>query len=243
MQVVEVVRHDQTDAEHFAALQAFCREIGKLPAPVRSEPGFLVNRALIPYLLEALVLMEEGLAPEAIDQAAVEFGMPMGPIELADQVGLDIGLDVGKMLIAALDKPMAELPDWFVQKVDAGEVGKKAGKGFYRWKGGKPQKATKQAQRQQAPSEETADRLLLPLLDACVACLREGVIEDADLLDATLIFATGFAPFRGGPLQYARARGADALVGRLKALAERHGERFQPDPGWSALQTDDVSRR
>nr|WP_276570846.1 3-hydroxyacyl-CoA dehydrogenase family protein [Halochromatium glycolicum] len=230
-----------------------------MPAPVRSYPGFLVNWALIPYLLEALVLMEEGLAPEAIDQAAVAFGMPMGPIELADQVGLDIGLDVGRMLIEAVDKPMAELPDWLVQKVAAGEVGKKAGQGFYRWRHGKPRKAAEAAPGKPAPSnqassnqetskpasskpatsEEITDRLLLPLLDACVECLREGVSEDADLLDGTLIFATGFAPFRGGPLHYARTRGADALVGRMKALAERHGERFQPrSPGWSALQTN-----
>jgi 3-hydroxyacyl-CoA dehydrogenase / enoyl-CoA hydratase / 3-hydroxybutyryl-CoA epimerase len=231
MQVVEVVHHDATAETTRARLNAFCGDIGKLPVPVQSYPGFLVNRALMPYLLEALVLLDEGMAAESIDQAALDFGMPMGPLELADHVGLDICRDVGAMLIDAVDKPMPALPDWFRRKVEAGDLGKKTGQGFYRWQGGKPQKSAPPA----APGPDTADRLLLPLLDACVECLRAGVVANADIVDGALVFATGFAPFRGGPLHHAQRRGVDAVVARLHALAEHYGERFRPDPGWSAL--------
>ncbi len=231
MLVVEVVRHEATDTGTAEALQAFCTRIGKLPVPVRSYPGFLVNRALMPYLLEALVLIEEGIAKETIDQAARGFGMPMGPIELADQVGLDICLDVGRMLKASLAKPMPELPEWLEQKVENGALGKKTGQGFYRWKEGQPQKEKGAP----GPTEAMTDRLMLPLLDACVECHREGVVEDPDLIDGALIFGAGFAPFRGGPIHYAGRRGMEGIIARLKDLAKEHGRRFEPDPGWAKL--------
>lgn len=231
MLVVEVVRHDGTDATTVDALRAFCNRIGKLPVPVASYPGFLANRALMPYLLEALVLLGEGVKQETVDQAALDFGMPMGPIELADQVGLDICLDVGRMLTASVAKPMPELPDWLERKVERGELGRKSGQGFYRWRQGKPQKEKGVP----TPAGDITDRLMLPLLDACVECRREGVVDDPDLIDGALIFATGFAPFRGGPIHYARARGIEAIVGRLEGLAKAHGNRFEPDPGWAKL--------
>lgn len=231
MQLVEVVAHDQASASTLAQARRFVGRIDRLPAPVSSAPGFLVNRALTPYLVETICLLDEGVDAEAIDQVAVDFGMPMGPVELADQVGLDICLDVADMLRERLDVAQPATPAWLRRKVKAGELGRKSGKGLYSWKENKPQKRD----RFEPAPEDTLDRLILPMLNACQACLRERVMEDADLLDGAMIFATGFAPFRGGPMHYAHARGEDEIVSRLQQLRNRHGERFVPDAGWNPV--------
>ncbi|MDF1726491.1 MAG: 3-hydroxyacyl-CoA dehydrogenase NAD-binding domain-containing protein [Sulfitobacter sp.] len=231
MDLVEVVRHEGTADDVTRRLAAFCGAIGKLPVQVMDYPGFLVNRALMPYLMEALVLMEEGVPKEVIDTAAIRFGMPMGPVTLADQVGLDICLHVAESLREALDKPMADTGGMLREKVEAGNVGKKSGQGFYDWSDGTPRP---DADLDGAPDDLT-DRLILPMLDACVECLRKDIVKDADKVDGAIIFATGFAPFRGGPLHYARARGPQDINDRLQELASRHGERFSPDPGWKDL--------
>ena len=238
MMVVEVVAHDQLDTGVYEQALSFTRAIGKLPVPVQSYPGFLVNRALMPYLLEAVVLLDEGVDKAVIDQAAVDFGMPMGPVELADQVGLDICVHVARVLRDALHSPMAEIPQWLHDKVERGELGRKSGQGFYSWKQGKAKKEAPGAAANGKPEDTAAlaDRLLLPLLNACIECYRQGVIRDLDHLDAAMIFATGFAPFRGGPMHYARTRGIPQIVAALKALADKHGERFTPDPGWQDIQ-------
>jgi 3-hydroxyacyl-CoA dehydrogenase/enoyl-CoA hydratase/3-hydroxybutyryl-CoA epimerase len=231
MQLVEVVSHDEAAPETLDAARAFTVAIDRLPALVRSAPGFLVNRALTPYLLEALVLLDEKIAPETIDAAAEGFGMPMGPIALADQVGLDVCLEVARVLRHGLPQSFAEVPAAIEQKVERGELGRKTGKGLYTYKNGKPQKRARPA----APDGEIADRLILPLVNACVACLREGVAADEETVDAALVLGAGFAPFRGGPLRYARTRGVAETVAALERLATRHGERFAPDAGWAAL--------
>ncbi|MFZ1092572.1 MAG: 3-hydroxyacyl-CoA dehydrogenase NAD-binding domain-containing protein, partial [Xanthobacteraceae bacterium] len=231
MQLVEVVSHDQAAPDVLARARAFLGRIDRLPASVKSAPGFLVNRALTPYMLEAVVMLAEGTRRETIDAAALSFGMPMGPIELADQVGLDICLHVGESLKASLDRPMPELSQLLRTKVELGELGRKTGKGFYTWKNGEAVKERNAP----PPSDGMIDRLILPMLDACVACLREGVVADEDTVDAAMIFATGFAPFRGGPMHYVRARGAETIHQELERLAQRYGERFRPDPGWSRL--------
>jgi 3-hydroxyacyl-CoA dehydrogenase / enoyl-CoA hydratase / 3-hydroxybutyryl-CoA epimerase len=231
MQLVEVVSHDQAAPDVLARARAFLGRIDRLPASVKSAPGFLVNRALTPYMLEAVVMLAEGTRRETIDAAALSFGMPMGPIELADQVGLDICLHVGESLKASLDRPMPELSQLLRSKVELGELGRKTGKGFYTWKNGEAVKERNAP----PPSDGMIDRLILPMLDACVACLREGVVADEDTVDAAMIFATGFAPFRGGPMHYVRARGAETIHQELERLAQRYGERFRPDPGWSRL--------
>ncbi|MFP4274224.1 MAG: 3-hydroxyacyl-CoA dehydrogenase family protein, partial [Paracoccaceae bacterium] len=232
MQLVEVVGHDGTDPAVLDRLSAFCTELDRLPVRVSDAPGFLVNRALMPYLIEALVLMQEGIAKETIDRAALEFGMPMGPVTLADQVGLDICLDVAHSLSRQLDKPMPEIPDRLRELVEQGHTGKKAGRGFYDWSDGPPEPG--KAESGAAPDDLT-DRLILPMCDACVECLRRQVVRDEDDIDAAMIFATGFAPFRGGPMRYARSLGPAAARDRLAALAEAHGERFRPDEGWRDL--------
>lgn len=229
MPLVEVVRHDKADQQMLDRARAFVGQIDRLPAPVDTAPGFLVNRALTPYLVEAMVMLDEGVAAESIDRVAEEFGMPLGPIELADQVGLDICLSVADMLRDRLNTDLPPAPQWLRQKVEDGKLGKKSGEGLYQWKKGK---AEKQDKTDPAP-DNTLDRLLLPMLNACMACLREGVIEDEALADGAMIFGTGFAPFRGGPMNYAHKRGFDNIRKSLEALADHHGDRFQPDQGWN----------
>jgi 3-hydroxyacyl-CoA dehydrogenase/enoyl-CoA hydratase/3-hydroxybutyryl-CoA epimerase len=231
MQLVEVVSHDGVNERVLADARAFLGRIDRLPAPVKSAPGFLVNRALTPYMLEAMVMLGQGIRRETIDAAAEDFGMPMGPIELADQVGLDICLHVAESLKESLSRPLPDISPVLRNKVELGELGRKTGKGLYDWHKGEPLKQ-RDAEK---PTRELTERLILPMLDVCVTCLRDGVVADEDTLDAAMIFATGFAPFRGGPLHYARARGALSIRHELERLAQRYGDRFQPDPGWDAL--------
>jgi len=196
MMLVEIVTASDTDAALVAGAAAFARQIDKLPLPVKSAPGFLVNRILAPYLMEAMRCVDEGIAPEAVDEATLAFGMPMGPIELADTVGLDICLAVGKMLGREDPEPrrLSEL-------IAVGHLGRKSGRGFYEWKGGK---AAKRAAGSVPPG--LAQRLIDPMLAEAKAALSEHIVADADLVDAGAIFGTGFAPYTGGPLHYLTAR-------------------------------------
>lgn len=230
MPLVEIIRHDGMAAETERRLAAFCKALGKFPVPVAGTPGFLVNRVLFPYMLEAATAYAEGIPGPAIDKAATRFGMPMGPIELLDTVGLDVAASVGKELapFLGLDVPAA------LATVEAGKRGKKDGQGLYKWESSeKGSKAVKpQLPAGYVAPDDLEDRLILPLLNEAVACLHDGVVSDADLLDAGVIFGTGFAPFRGGPIQHIRAVGADALLARLEALRAKYGERFAPRAGW-----------
>ncbi|NND44836.1 MAG: hypothetical protein HKN58_05900 [Xanthomonadales bacterium] len=203
MPLVEVVHDAETAQTQVHKGAAFCNQINRFPLPVKSSPGFLVNRVLSPYMLKAFRLnRSEGIAPEAIDKAATKFGMPMGPVELADVVGLDIGLQViGSLGGAEAEEERKVLKEF----VDAGKLGKKSGEGFYRWEKGKPQKD--QAAADGHDLDALAQRLMEPYFEECRACLGDQVVDDADVLDAGMIFGTGFAPFRGGPLHYLRSRG------------------------------------
>lgn len=233
--LVEVVSHDGTDADVLAAARAFVGAIDRLPLQVKSAPGFLVNRALTPYMLEAMLMLDEGIDKTVIDAAAEKFGMPMGPIELADQVGLDICLAVGDVLRAKLGDALPSPPAWLRDKIVRGELGRKSGRGFYAWKNGRADKAASMTTVAE-PTQEMTDRLILPMANVAVAALREGLVEDADIIDGAMVFGTGFAPFRGGPLHYARTRGPDEVVRALRQLTARFGERFAPDPGWGDLR-------
>ena len=197
MMLVEIVVGRRTRADLVPAAAAFARKIDKLPLPVKSAPGFLVNRILAPYLMEAMRCVDEGIAPETVDEAALAFGMPVGPIELADSVGLDICLAVGKMLGGG-----AEPPKKLTELIAAGALGRKTGRGFYAWTGGKAAKGVPGA-----VPQRLAERLIDPMLAEARAAFAEGIVADADLVDAGAIFGTGFAPFTGGPLHYVAARG------------------------------------
>jgi 3-hydroxyacyl-CoA dehydrogenase / enoyl-CoA hydratase / 3-hydroxybutyryl-CoA epimerase len=235
LQLVEVVSHDGADAQLLKEALAFVGAIDRLPLPVKSSPGFLVNRALTPYMLEAMVMLDEKIDKTVIDSAAKKFGMPMGPIELADQVGLDICLDVGDMLRSKFGDHLPPTPAWLREKVSKGELGRKTGKGFYIWKDGKADTSAGPASTTE-PTDEMIDRLILPMSDVCVACLREGIVDNADVVDGAMIFGTGYAPFRGGPLNYARTRGVENVVTALRALAQKFGDRFTPDAGWESFK-------
>ena len=197
MMLVEIVVGQRTRADLVPMAAAFARKIDKLPLPVKSAPGFLVNRILAPYLMEAMRCVDGGIAPETVDEAALAFGMPVGPVELADSVGLDICLAVGKMLGGG-----AEPPKKLTALIDAGALGRKTGRGFYEWVRGKAVKRPPGT----VPAG-LANRLIDPMLAEAKAALAEGIVADADLVDAGAIFGTGFAPFTGGPLHYLAARG------------------------------------
>jgi 3-hydroxyacyl-CoA dehydrogenase / enoyl-CoA hydratase / 3-hydroxybutyryl-CoA epimerase len=229
MPLIEVIHAERTVPQQVQAGLAFARQIDKLAIPCRSSPGFLVNRVLMPYLSEAFRAAQEGVPLALIDRAAEDFGMPMGPIELADVVGLDVVMSVGKVFFQS----GAAVPDVLSMRHEQKKFGKKSGEGFYVWHNDKPQKPATQGQETPA---DLQDRLLLPLINEAVTVLREQLVEDADLIDAGVIFGAGFAPFRGGPIQYARSRGVDAIVARLEELRSVHGERFAPDAGWQLLR-------
>lgn len=229
MQLVEVVAAAGTDPAMVARAMAFVGAIKRLPLPVKSSPGFLVNRILLPYLLEAVAMEMEGIPAGAIDRAAVEFGMPMGPILLADTVGLDICLSVARIL--ARHYPI-EVPKRLEELVAAGRLGRKSGHGFYAYKNQQPVRPPGKAA---PPLSELAERLILRLLNEAVASLREKVVADGELLDAGVIFGTGFAPFHGGPLHYLQTKGPEALRQRLDEYVMRYGSRFTADQGWADL--------
>ena len=235
LQLVEVVSHDGSDPDLLKQALAFVGAIDRLPLPVKSSPGFLVNRALTPYMLEAMVMLDEKIDKVAIDAAAEKFGMPMGPIELADQVGLDICLAVGDMLRSKFGDLLPPTPAWLREKVAHGELGRKTGKGFYVWKNNKAEKFAGSPATAQ-PTAEMIDRLMLPMSNVCVAALREGIVDNADAVDGAMIFGTGYAPFRGGPLNYARTRGVENVASALRALAQKFGGRFTPDAGWDSFK-------
>jgi 3-hydroxyacyl-CoA dehydrogenase/enoyl-CoA hydratase/3-hydroxybutyryl-CoA epimerase len=231
MPLIEIVYADHTDPAAVQAATGFARRIDKLPLPCRSAPGFMVNRVLTPYMHEAMLAAQEGVPLTVIDAAAVSFGMPVGPIELVDVVGLDVAAHVGEIIARQLGRPPSEVPR-LSELLAAKKLGRKSGAGFYVWQDGKAVKPTTPSA---AAPPDLIDRLILILVNECVACLRERVVADPDLVDAAVLFGTGFAPFRGGPLTYARARGVAAVVARLTELAARYGERFQPDRGWRSL--------
>ena len=197
MPLVEVIKGEKSRDEEVQKGCAFVTAIDKFPLIAKSSPGFVVNRVLGPYMMAALQRVERGEAKEKIDEAARTFGMPMGPVELADTVGLDVCASVGNIL-----KMAPSGGSKLDQMVAAGKLGKKTGEGFYVWKDGKPQKAQPEKPWDKAELERLGRELVDPLIRECERVRDERIVESADLVDAGVIFGTGFAPFRGGPLHF-----------------------------------------
>lgn len=231
MQLVEVVKGNRTSQAVVEKAIAFVRKIDRLPLPVKSSPGFLVNRILMPYLLEAVDLVNEGIPMTAIDKAMTNFGMPMGPITLADTVGLDVCLSVAKYLGQYFN---ASVPPRLAELVQQKKLGRKTGEGFYKYdKQGKQIKPHEQPYHK--PLDEISNRLVLRMLNEAFACLREGVITDADLLDAGMIFGTGFAPFRGGPIHYAKSQGIAELYHQFAMQQQAKGANGIKAQAWEEV--------
>ncbi len=224
MQLVEVVHTDTLPEDIRNKALSFAHQIGKLPIKVKDCPGFLVNRSVAPYLLESARLIEEGMPIEQLDKIVTDFGMIMGPGILIDLVGLDICL-------AAVTNLGATAPKVLLDKIAHGYLGKKTGEGFYTYKNGKPVKMHTGTDLS-ISSEIVIERILLPMINECVACLGEGIVESTDEIDAGLIFGIGFAPFRGGPMQYAKDQGYEKIYEKLKSYQEKYGQRFVPKSGW-----------
>ena len=229
MPLVEIVKTGSSSEQTIQNAIAFTQHIGKLPLPVKSSPGFLVNRILMPYLVEAFTLYDEGVAAEAIDKAATDFGMPMGPVELADTVGLDICHSVAENLSEAFG---IDVPAGLKKFVDSKKLGKKSGRGFYQYKKGKP---IKDKDVDLGDQKMIQNRLIFRFLNEAAACLQEEIVADRDLLDAGIIFGTGFAPFRGGPMNYSQQQGVESILQSMTDYAGKYGERFAPVDGWSLV--------
>ena len=230
MPLVEIVIGEKTSDDVVRDAMGVVNSIGKLPLPVKSHPGFLVNRVLMPCLIEAMVLLDEGYPKSKIDQLAKQFGMPMGPIELADTVGLDVCLSVAKNLAEHFG---TEVPSRLQAQVDTGRLGRKTKQGFYDYKNGQP---VCEKEDSTLKLDDVVDRLILRMLNEAAACLREGIVADTEQLDAGMVFGTGFAPFRGGVSAYACSFTEKDLFDRLNTLADRYGERFKPDEGIRQLR-------
>lgn len=231
MQLVEVVQGNKTQRIVIEKVINFVRKIDRLPLPVKSSPGFLVNRILMPYLLESVNLLNEGVPAEVIDKAMTDFGMPMGPITLADTVGLDVCLSVAKYLSQYFHSP---IPPALVKKVENRQLGRKTGEGFFKYdaQGKRVKGETSNVGTSPISTAQITDRLVLRMLNEAFACLREGVVADGDLLDAGMIFGTGFAPFRGGPIHYAKSQGIHALYQQFVLQQRSRGESVDDTESW-----------
>ena len=228
MQLVEVVQGNKTSPDVVEKAISFVRKIDRLPLPVKSSPGFLVNRILMPYLLESVELLNEGVPAPVIDKAMTTFGMPMGPITLADTVGLDVCLSVANYLGQYYNTP---IPPILTQLVAQKKLGRKTGEGFYKYdKNGKQEKMDYPTY--DKPLQAISDRLVLRMLNEAFACLREGVVANGDLLDAGMIFGTGFAPFRGGPIHYAKSQGIQELYQQFVLQQQSRGDKTDKLMKW-----------
>ncbi len=229
MQLVEVIKGGKTDPAVVERALCFVRQIDRLPLPVlKSTPGFLVNRILFPYMMEAMKMVEENLPIAAIDQAMTDFGMPIGPVALMDMVGLDVCVSIHAHLGQYGN---IETSPRLQKLVADKKFGRKSGEGFYHYdKKGKAIVTKEEVDKRTL--DEIANRLVLRILNESFQCLREGVVADSDLLDAGMIFGTGFAPFRGGPIHYAQAQGIDDLFQKFVKQQQARGEKTDLIPQW-----------
>jgi len=236
MPLVEVVRSAASDDDAVATALAFAHRLGKVPVEVTDSPGFLVNRVLTPYLNEALLLVESGVPVGRIDAALERFGMPMGPLRLLDEIGLDVSDHVSGSLTEVFGERLPASGASGLMR-EAGRLGKKSGRGFYRYGKGKPRPedvgavlGASAASGSLPSDDEITDRCVLLMLNEACYALQEEIVASPEFLDLAMVMGTGFAPFRGGVLRHADAVGVGSLRDRLGELADTVGERFRPAP-------------
>jgi len=236
MPLIEIIRTSRTSERTIATVHALALRLGKVPVICEDGPGFLVNRILGPYLNEAGHLLSEGVAIEAIDEVAVDFGMPMGPIRLLDEVGIDIARHAGETLHEAFGERMTPAPA-LVALEGSERLGKKNARGFYRYEDGREKGVDESVYaeigggpRVEADPDEIRRRLILVMVNEAVRILEEGIVRSAGAVDLGMIMGTGFPPFRGGLLRFADEQHPRLLIQRLEELEERHGVRFAPAP-------------
>jgi 3-hydroxyacyl-CoA dehydrogenase/enoyl-CoA hydratase/3-hydroxybutyryl-CoA epimerase len=232
--LVEVVRGDRTSDVALDTAVAFVKRVGKMPVVVRDRPGFLVNRILLPYLLEAACLFEEGAPIEALDRSMLDFGMPMGPTRLLDEIGLDVAADVAESLCAAFPDRL-RLPGYFTRVLEAGIKGRKSGTGFHEYRKGHAAGINRELLKFQTSTSragmtrtELSQRMVLLMINEAARCLEEDVVESPADIDFAMIMGTGFAPFRGGPMRHADALGIGKVTGALRLLADSGERCFTP---------------
>jgi len=239
---VEVITLNDTDRTAGATAVALASKLGKTPVVVGDGSGFIVNRVLMPYLSEAMRMVGEGYSVEAIDRAIVEWGMPMGPLALIDQIGYDVIAGIFKAMEPHLGERV-RLPDATEQLLERGWLGRKTGRGFYVYppkeqKGAKPYVnpdvveliESRGSRSREMSNEAIQSRLLLPMVNEAVRLLGEGVADSTDAIDTATLLGMGFPQFRGGLAAYADAVGAATLVKQLERLEAQHGARFEPAP-------------
>jgi 3-hydroxyacyl-CoA dehydrogenase/enoyl-CoA hydratase/3-hydroxybutyryl-CoA epimerase len=234
MQLVEVVTGRDTSPEVAQRAVQFAQRIGKLPVLVKDSPGFLVNRILLPYMIEAAALFWQGASVTDIDSAMINFGMPMGPLRLTDEVGVDISLDVAETLAAAFPARL-RVPDVLPALIGAGLLGRKAGKGFYKYRKGSEASVNKEVTKLRPPRmpnppnpEEIENRLVLLMVNEAARCLEEGIVATPGEIDLAMVMGTGFAPFRGGPLRHADSVAIAKVADDLSRFAESAGPHYAP---------------
>ena len=233
MPLLEIITTEVTSEDTLATAVAFARQLGKMVIVVKDKEGFIVNRILLPYLNEAAYLFQEGIDTKRLDDVVRRFGMPMGPMELADEVGIDVGYHVAQILQAAYGERM-HVAEILKTVYEAGTLGKKSGEGFYIYSG-KRKKVSSNARDMCADATFTLDdditlkRLIYVMINEASRCLEESVVESASTIDVGMIYGTGFPPFRGGLLRYADSVGAKQIVADLKEFQVRFDQhRFEP---------------
>ncbi|MCZ6493413.1 MAG: 3-hydroxyacyl-CoA dehydrogenase NAD-binding domain-containing protein, partial [Planctomycetota bacterium] len=242
MTLVEVIASRKTSQDTLIAAVELVRRLGKTPIVVGECAGFLVNRILLPYLIESAWMFEEGVEAQRIDRLLEDFGMPMGPITLVDEVGLDVGCKVAKVLESAYGSRMHVPGALSAVAASVDTLGRKTGAGFYLYRNGqkKPNREVARLAEQvrnqegvparELTDDEIVDRAILIMVNEAARCIEEGVVDDPEALDLAMVMGTGFAPFRGGLLRYADQRGIDEIMRRLSEFAATFGDRFKPAP-------------
>jgi 3-hydroxyacyl-CoA dehydrogenase/enoyl-CoA hydratase/3-hydroxybutyryl-CoA epimerase len=234
MPLVEIIRGASTNEQSLTTAFQLAKKLGKTPIVVNDGPGFLVNRLLVPYMVEAISLLEEGYEIAHIDSVMVRFGMPIGPVELFDEVGLDVAYKVAKILAQSMGDRLAE-SNLLTRMIELDRLGKKNDRGFYEYSGKKKHIAPEvknliHIQKKDSPlsDEELVQRMLYPMVNEAARCLEEKIVSRPEKLDLAMIFGTGFAPFRGGLLGYADTEGIIKITEILNRFSTVYGVRFKP---------------